>query len=62
MLNVQISKRIVLHDIDGSQERMKGESESPIHGPLPMKIIFESYFWFCDILRGYFKDDSSLVS
>jgi len=22
-----------------SQERMKGESKSPLHGPLPMKII-----------------------
>ena len=44
------------------QERMKGvESESPIHGPLPMKIIW-SLFWFCVILQGYFKDDTSFIS
>ena len=43
------------------QERMKEESESPISGPLPMKMNW-NLFCSCVRLRGYFKDDTSLTS
>ena len=42
------------------QEGMKGESESPIHGP-PDENFGKSIFGSV-ILRSYFKDDTSLVS
>ena len=51
-------------EMDYNQEKMKGESESPIRGAFSDENSLKSTFGsvsYCS-LRGYFKDDTSLVS